>query len=130
MLLAFGIACALQERSRSGRGQVIDTAIIDGAASFLSGAIGLQAQGTWRDGAAGQNFLAGAAHFYGTYETRDGRWVAVGAIEPKFHEIVMEKLGLDGSDFAAGVGYSQAPYESLLRRYLAETSRTPGGPRS
>jgi alpha-methylacyl-CoA racemase len=114
MLLAFGIVCALQERSRSGRGQVVDTAIIDGAASFLSGAIGLQAQGAWRDGAPGQNFLSGAAHFYGTYETRDGRWVAVGAIEPKFHEILIKKLGLDCSDFEEGVGFSHAPYDSLL----------------
>jgi alpha-methylacyl-CoA racemase len=114
MLLAFGIVCALQERSRSGRGQVIDTAIIDGAASFLSGAVGLHAQGTWRDGAAGQNFLAGAAHYYGTYETRDGRWVAIGAIEPKFHAILMQKLGLDAADFEAGIGYPKESYDSLL----------------
>ena len=78
LLLAFGILCALQERSHSGRGQVIDTAIIDGAASFMAAPLGLQAQGIWRDAQAGQNFLSGAAHFYGTYQTRDRRWVAVG----------------------------------------------------
>lgn len=114
MLLAFGIVCALQERSRSGRGQVIDTAIVDGAASFLTGIAGLQAQDKWRDGAAGQNFLSGAAHFYGTYETRDKRWVAVGSIEPKFHKILLEKLGLDHAEFLEGEGVSNAPYDSLV----------------
>ena len=114
LLLAFGIVCALQERQRSGRGQVIDAAMIDGAASFLATSLALRAQGTWRD-APGENFLSGAAHFYDTYVTRDGRWVAIGAIEPQFHALLLSRLGLDPAEFALGVGYAAAPYEELVQ---------------
>jgi alpha-methylacyl-CoA racemase len=115
LLLAFGIVCALQERQRSGRGQVIDAAMVDGAASFLATSLALRAQGSWRD-APGENFLSGAAHFYDTYETRDGRWVAVGAIEPQFHALLLSRLGLDPAEFAVGVGYAAAPYAELVER--------------
>jgi len=130
MLLAFGGVSALYERERSGRGQVIDAAILDGAASFANVCLGLQARGRWRD-APGANFLSGAAHFYDTYETRDGRWVAVGAIEPQFHALVLQRLGLDPAEFAAGVGFEGAPYEELvdeiwpaLKRKLAAAIRS------
>jgi alpha-methylacyl-CoA racemase len=113
LLLAFGILCALQERQTSGRGQVIDAAMIDGAASFLSTTLALRAQGVWRD-APGENFLSGAAHYYDTYETRDGRWVAIGAIEPQFHALLLSRLGLDPADFAVGVGYAAATYHELV----------------
>jgi alpha-methylacyl-CoA racemase len=115
MLLAFGVAAALYERERSGRGQVIDAAIVDGAASFTSVCIALAQQHRWRD-APGRNFLSGAAHFYDTYETSDGRWVAVGSIEPQFHAQLLEKLGLEAREFAAGVGYEGAPYDELVDR--------------
>jgi len=115
LLLAFGILCALQERQRSGRGQVIDAAMIDGAASFLATSLALRAQGVWRD-APGENFLSGAAHFYDTYATRDGRWVAIGAIEPQFHALLLSRLGLDPAEFALGVGYAGASYEELVER--------------
>ena len=130
MLLAFGVVSALYERERSGRGQVIDAAILDGAASFANVCLGLQARGRWRD-APGANFLSGAAHFYDTYETRDGRWVAVGAIEPQFHALVLQRLGLDPAEFAAGVGFEGAPYDELvdeiwpaLKRKLAAAIRS------
>lgn len=113
LLLAFGILCALQERQTSGRGQVIDAAMIDGAASFLATSLALRAQGVWRD-APGENFLSGAAHYYDTYETRDGRWVAIGAIEPQFHAVLLGKLGLDPAEFAAGVGYAADSYQKLV----------------
>jgi alpha-methylacyl-CoA racemase len=113
LLLAFGIVCALQERQRSGRGQVIDAAMVDGAASFLATSLALRAQGTWRD-APGENFLSGAAHFYDTYATRDGRWVAIGAIEPQFHALLLSRLGLDPAEFAVGVGHMAAPYAELV----------------
>ena len=71
LLLAFGVLCALHERHRSGQGQVVDAAIIDGAVSFLSVCLGLGSSGLWRD-APGENFLTGAAHYYDTYQTRDG----------------------------------------------------------
>ncbi len=115
LLLAFGIVCALQERQRSGRGQVIDAAMIDGAASFLATSLALRAQGVWRD-APGENFLSGAAHFYDTYVTRDGRWVAIGAIEPQFHALLLSRLGLDPAEFARGVGHAAASYEDLVER--------------
>jgi alpha-methylacyl-CoA racemase len=92
---------------------VIDAAMIDGAASFLSTSLALRAQGVWRD-APGENFLSGAAHYYDTYETRDGRWVAIGAIEPQFHALLLSRLGLDPADFAVGVGYSAATYQELV----------------
>jgi alpha-methylacyl-CoA racemase len=113
MLLAFGVVAALYERERSGRGQVIDAAILDGAASFANVCLGLAARGRWRDG-PGASFLSGAAHFYDTYETHDGRWVAVGSIEPQFHALLIERLGLDPAEFAVGVGLEGAPHDELL----------------
>jgi alpha-methylacyl-CoA racemase len=113
MLLAFGIACALFERERSGRGQVVDAAMVDGAASLLAPTRGLRYMGLWRD-APGENFLSGAAHFYDTYETRDGKWVAVGAIEPQFHREMLRRLGLDPADFCRGEGLGGAPYDELV----------------
>ncbi len=113
LLLAFGVLCALRERERSGRGQVVDTAMVDGAASFMAASYGLQARGLWKD-TPGRNFLTGGAHFYDTYATRDGKWVAVAAIEPQFHAQLLARLGLDPAEFAAGVGFEGAPYDALL----------------
>jgi alpha-methylacyl-CoA racemase len=113
LMAAFGILAALFERQRSGRGQVVDTAMIDSSVSFLAAMIGLRGQGYWRD-ATGANFLSGAAHFYDTYQTRDGKWLAVGAIEPQFHALLIQKLGLDPSEFAAGVGFAGSPYDELV----------------
>jgi len=101
LLMAFGVLCAYVEAQRSGRGQVVDAAMIDGATSFLAMTLGLQADGCWRD-ATGVNWLAGGAHFYDTYRTRDGSWVAIGSIEPKFHRLMIERLGLDLAEFQAG----------------------------
>jgi len=113
LMAAFGILAALFERERSGRGQVVDTAMVDGAVSFMAALIGLRSQGLWRD-ETGTNFLSGAAHFYDTYQTRDGRWLAIGAIEPQFHAQLLAKLGLDPHEFAAGVGLSNRPYDELV----------------
>ncbi len=112
LMAAFGILAALFERQRSGRGQVVDTAMVDSSVSFLAAMIGLRSQGYWQD-ATGANFLSGAAHFYDTYQTRDGKWVAVGAIEPQFHALLIDRLGLDPETFAPGVGFSQCPYDEL-----------------
>ena len=107
MLLAYGVMCALFERDRSGKGQVVDATMVDGVLAFMAAYIGLQGAGLWRD-ETGKNFLAGGAHFYDTYQTRDGKWVAVGAIEPQFHALLLQKLGLAREDFAAGEGYGDA----------------------
>jgi alpha-methylacyl-CoA racemase len=119
LLLAFGILCALQERQTSGRGQVIDAAMIDGAASFLATSLALRAQGVWRD-APGENFLSGAAHYYDTYATRDDRWVAIGAIEPQFHALLLARLGLDPAEFAVGVGFAAASYQDSVEKVWPE----------
>lgn len=92
LLLAFGIASAAFERERNGVGQVIDAAIVDGAALLLGPFFAAVASGFW--GPRGTNQLDGGAHFYNVYETADGQWVAVGAIEPQFFAELIERLGL------------------------------------
>jgi alpha-methylacyl-CoA racemase len=78
MLLAFGVVAALLEAQRSGRGQVVDAAMIDGAAQLMWMFHGLQAGGFWNAGERGANLLDGGAPFYDSYETADGRYVAIG----------------------------------------------------
>ena len=92
LLLAFGVACAAFERERSGRGQVIDAAMVDGAALVLGPFFAAVASGFW--GERGTNHLDGGAHFYNVYETADAKWVAVGAIEPQFYAELLSRLGL------------------------------------
>lgn len=94
MYLAFGVMAALYERQRSGLGQVVDAAMVDGAASLASIFFGLRAAGNWSE-PRGQNLLDSGAPFYGTYETADGRWVAIGPLEPKFFALLAEALGLE-----------------------------------
>jgi alpha-methylacyl-CoA racemase len=94
LYLAFGVMAALFERQRSGRGQVVDAAMVDGAASLMSIFYGLQAGGAW-GGSRGHNLLDGGAPFYDTYETADGLHVALAALEPKFFAELALKLGLD-----------------------------------
>jgi alpha-methylacyl-CoA racemase len=92
MLLAFGIMCAAWEASRSGQGQVIDAAMIDGAAIMMAPYYTARSSGFW--GPRGTNMLDTGAPFYDVYETADGRFVAVGAIEPQFYAALIEGLGL------------------------------------
>ena len=94
LYLAFGLMAALVERQRSGRGQVVDAAMVDGASSLLSIFHGLMAAGRWNDGARGANLLDGGAPFYDTYATSDGRYLAVGALEPKFFAELAQRIGL------------------------------------
>ena len=98
MLLAFGIVCGLYEAQRSGSGQVVDAAMVDGAAALMAFFYGFRACGLWND-ERGVNLLDGGAHFYDTYETADGKWVSVGSIEPKFYALLVELAGLDKKDF-------------------------------
>lgn len=94
LYLAFGVMAALYERQRSGRGQVVDAAMVDGAASLASIFHGLRAAGQWGD-ARGANLLDGGAPFYATYRCADDRWLAVGALEPKFFAAFADTIGLD-----------------------------------
>ena len=93
MLLAYGICAALVERATSGRGQVVDAAIVDGAASLLAMPLMFLAQGGWRD-ERGVNLLDGGVPWYDVYETADGKWMAVGALEPQFYAALLAGLGL------------------------------------
>ncbi|SNS18092.1 alpha-methylacyl-CoA racemase [Geodermatophilus pulveris] len=94
MFLVVGVLAALLERGTSGRGQVVDAAMVDGASSLVTMVHGLLAAGRWTDRRAA-NLLDGAAPFYGTYACADGRHVAVGAIEPQFHAQLLAGLDLD-----------------------------------
>jgi len=98
MLLAFGIVTALLERERTGAGQVIDAAMIDGAALMLTPFFSARASGFW--GPRGTNLLDTGAPFYEVYETADGEWMAVGAIEPQFYAAFVAGLGLDQATLA------------------------------
>ena len=93
MLMAYGICAALVERATSGRGQVVDAAIVDGVASLLAMPWMLMAQHLWRD-ERGVNLLDGGAPFYDVYQAADGKWLAVGALEPQFYTAFLAGLGL------------------------------------
>ncbi|NKB98114.1 MAG: CoA transferase [Pseudomonadales bacterium] len=94
MLLAFGIAAALYETEKSGQGQVIDAAMTDGSALLMNAIFGIMNGDRWSHD-RGTNLLDGGAHFYGTYETADGKWISIGSIEPQFYALLLEKTGLD-----------------------------------
>lgn len=94
LLLAFGLVSALFEAQRSGRGQVVDAAMCDGAATLMTLFYGLSAGGQWQSRRE-SNFLDGAAPFYCCYLCADGKYLAVGAIEPKFYQMLLNKLELD-----------------------------------
>lgn len=94
--MALGILAALYERERSGLGQVIDAAMVDGASTLLSFMHGMRAAGMW-PGERGTHLLDGGASFYDTYETADGKYVAVGALEPQFYAELLRGLGLPAS---------------------------------
>ncbi len=95
LYLAFGLLAALFERQRSGRGQVVDAAMVDGVGSLLSLFHGLAAGGAWDADTRAANLLDGGAPFYATYETADGRWLALGALEPKFFAEFAARAGLE-----------------------------------
>jgi alpha-methylacyl-CoA racemase len=95
LMLAYGILAALLERARSGKGQVVDAAMVDGAAALMAIIFGAHASGWWRDERA-TNMLDGGAHFYDCYETKDGKYVSIGSIEPQFYAELLELTGLKG----------------------------------
>jgi alpha-methylacyl-CoA racemase len=95
MFLAFGVVAALLEARTSGKGQVVDAAMIDGAAYLMGLMHGLYSMGSWVDERE-SNVLDGAAPWYGTYRTKDGKYVAIGSIERRFYEDLLQRLGLAG----------------------------------
>jgi alpha-methylacyl-CoA racemase len=120
MLLALGILAALLERTRSGLGQVVDAAMVDGSALLTAFIYGLRATGGWQD-QRGVNLLDGGAPFYDTYPTSDGGYVAVGAIEPQFYAALLDGLGL--ADAALPGQLDRAGWPELRRR-IAEVFAT------
>jgi alpha-methylacyl-CoA racemase len=114
MFLAFGVVCALLEAQKSGKGQVVDAAMVDGAATLMGLMYGMFSQGGWKD-ERGVNVLDSGAPWYNTYETKDGRWLAVGAIEKRFYEEFIERLGLQMSDLPKQ--HDRQGWPDLRRRF-------------
>ncbi len=98
LMLAYGIVCALLERERSGRGQVVDAAMVDGAAALMTIFHATQQVGFWSD-ERGTNLLDSGAHFYDAYETSDGKWISIGPFEPQFYALMLDKLGLSPEEW-------------------------------
>ena len=94
LLMAYGIVCALRETRQSGKGQVVDAAMLDGALSFMAMFFGDRVDGRFND-RTGQHMLAGAAPYYDTYECADGHYLSVGPLERQFLQIMVERLQLD-----------------------------------
>jgi alpha-methylacyl-CoA racemase len=97
MLLAVGILAALVEAKNSGQGQVVDAAMTDGSALLMAAIYSLKAMGQWVDQRE-SNFLDGGAHFYDTYQCADGKWLAVGPIEPHFYQLLLQGCGVVDPD--------------------------------
>ncbi|HVC43342.1 MAG TPA: CaiB/BaiF CoA-transferase family protein [Candidatus Binataceae bacterium] len=108
LYLALGVVAALLETQKSGKGQVVDTAMVDGAASLLTAIYGMHASGMWTD-QRGENILDTGAHFYDVYETKEGEYVAIGSIEPKFYAELLRLTGLEGQEMPRQMDRSAWP---------------------
>ncbi len=122
MLLAYGLVCGLLEAQKSGQGQVVDAAMVDGAASLMAMFFSMAASGAFTD-QRGTNLLDTGAHFYETYETADGKYICIGSIEPQFYAQLVDKAGLDAERFAPQMDASKWPElkEELTRVFKTRT---------
>ena len=122
MLLALGVVAALLEAKTSGKGQVVDAAMVDGAALLMAPAYAMKARGRWGP-ERGTNMLDGAAPFYDTYECADGRWLAVAPIEPQFFAEMLRLLELDPARFEKRMEKAHWPAlkEELAKAFRART---------
>ncbi len=116
MLLALGVVAALVEAQRSGQGQVVDAAMTDGTALLMAAQYGMAAKGFWSD-ARETNFLDGAAPFYASYECADGRFVAIGSIEPQFYRELLQRCGIDDARFEPQ--WERAEWPALKAKFAA-----------
>lgn len=106
LFLAFGIVSAILHARETGQGQVVDAAMVDGATSLMSAYLTYKNMGIMDDGGPGTSALGGAAHYYDTYETQDGKFISIGAIEPQFYRDLIERLDLDEELFGkAGAAF-------------------------
>lgn len=108
LYLAMGMLAALHSAKETGKGQVVDTAMTDGATSLMSMFFGFMASGMWEDDRY-RNMLDGGAHFYDTYECSDGKFISLGSIEPQFYALLREKAGLNDPAFNAQMDKGQWP---------------------
>ena len=124
LYLVVGVLAALLEASKSGKGQVVDAAMCDGAASLMSMFFDMTAIGRWVEGRE-QNFLDGGAHFYGIYECSCGNFISIGSIEPQFYALLREHAGLTDADFDAQMDRKAWPAlkEKLTKVFKSKTPR-------
>jgi alpha-methylacyl-CoA racemase len=116
MLMAFGMVCGLLEASRSGTGQVVDAAMVDGSALLMTMMYGFSAMGMWND-ERGTNLLDTGAHCYDVYETSDGKWVSIGSLEPQFYAELLTLLELDPADLPHQ--HDRSAWPDLTERFRA-----------
>jgi alpha-methylacyl-CoA racemase len=123
MLLAFGLLCALLEAQNSGKGQVVDAAMIDGVAALMAIFYGMRTAGLWSDKRQ-DNLIDGGAPFYDTYETKDSKWISVGSLEPQFYALLLKHAGVSNDpDFQQQMDHDKWPIckEKLIRIFKAKT---------
>jgi alpha-methylacyl-CoA racemase len=123
MLMALGLCAALLEAGRSGEGQVVDAAMVDGSASLMTMIWAFQAMGIWTE-ERGTNLLDTGAHFYDTYRTSDDKWVSIGSIEPQFYAELLRLTGLEGEELPHQMDKAAwAELKERLRGVFAAKSR-------
>src|ERR1700716_2068668 len=120
LYLVVGVLAALLEASKSGKGQVVDAAMCDGAASMMSMFFDMTAMGRWVEGRE-QNFLDGGAHFYGIYQCSCGNFISIGSIEPQFYALLRQHADLSDADFDAQMDRKAWP---ALKQKLVDTFKT------
>lgn len=120
LYLVVGVLAALLEAKKSGKGQVVDAAMCDGAASLMSMFFDMVAAGRWTEGREG-NFLDGGAHFYGVYECACGNFISIGSIEPQFYALLRRHAGLSDAEFDPQMDRKAWP---SLRQRLADVFKT------
>src|ERR1700709_1170988 len=122
LYLVVGVLAALLEAQKSGKGQVVDAAMCDGAASLMSMFFDMTAMGRWVEGRE-QNFLEGGAHFYGMYECSWGHFISIGSIEPQFYALLRQHAGLTDADFDAQMDRKAWPVlkEKLTKVFKSKT---------
>lgn len=122
LYLVVGVLAAMLEASKSGKGQVVDAAMCDGAASLMSMFFDMSAAGRWKESRE-SNFLDGGAHFYGVYECKDGQFVSIGSIEPQFYALLRKLAGLNDPAYDAQMDAKGWPglKEKLTDVFLSKT---------
>ncbi len=136
MLLAYGVVCALLEAQRSGQGQVVDAAMVDGSAVLMTMFWAMRSIGLFDEDRRGENLLDTGAHFYDVYRCKDGGYVSIGSIEPQFYAELLRLTGLDGrsrvraADGSGALARAQVPARRRCsgRRHVTSGASSWRGP--